>query len=173
MLVLTRKLQQQIKIGDGITVTILRVKGQTVRVGIEAPRDMRVVRGDLKPKSDAALTESDAATELILDDVPEVEELAFVVTGDDFDVENGAADVELVSAELTVDLPAKSVAADSAHSPSHSPSMARPPRKANPGQKSAGQPTTAPRLPQRKRFNRSSNPPLRVAMQSLSTTLAK
>ena len=72
MLVLTRKLQQQIKIGDGITVTILRVKGQTVRVGIEAPRDMRVVRGELKPKSDAALTESEAATELMLDDVPEV-----------------------------------------------------------------------------------------------------
>ena len=38
MLVLTRKLQQQIKIGEEITVTILRVKGHTVRVGIEAPR---------------------------------------------------------------------------------------------------------------------------------------
>jgi carbon storage regulator CsrA len=49
MLVLTRKFQQQIKIGDQITVTILRVKGQTVRVGIEAPRDVRVVRGELPP----------------------------------------------------------------------------------------------------------------------------
>ena len=47
MLVLTRKLQQQIKIGDQITVTILRVKGNTVRVGIDAPRDVRVVRGEL------------------------------------------------------------------------------------------------------------------------------
>ena len=47
MLVLTRKLQQKIKIGDAITVTILRVKGQTVRVGIEAPREVRVVRGEL------------------------------------------------------------------------------------------------------------------------------
>ena len=36
MLVLTRKLQQQVKIGDHITVTILRVKGHTVRIGIEA-----------------------------------------------------------------------------------------------------------------------------------------
>ena len=59
MLVLTRKLQQQIKIGDQITVTILRVKGNTVRVGIEAPRAVRVVRGEL-PKNGA---ESEAPSE--------------------------------------------------------------------------------------------------------------
>jgi carbon storage regulator len=53
MLVLTRKLQQQIKIGEQITVTILRVKGNTVRVGITAPRDVRVIRGEL-PKNGAA-----------------------------------------------------------------------------------------------------------------------
>jgi carbon storage regulator CsrA len=47
MLVLSRKRQQQIKIGEQITVTILRVQGNTVRVGIEAPRDIRVVRGEL------------------------------------------------------------------------------------------------------------------------------
>jgi carbon storage regulator CsrA len=52
MLVLTRKLQQQIKIGEQITVTVLRIKGNTVRVGIQAPREVRVVRGEL-PK-DAA-----------------------------------------------------------------------------------------------------------------------
>lgn len=54
MLVLTRKLQQQIRIGDQITVTILRVKGHTVRIGIEAPRDVRVVRGELPPKGDGS-----------------------------------------------------------------------------------------------------------------------
>jgi len=53
MLVLTRKLQQQIKIGEQITVTILKVKGNTVRVGISAPREVRVVRGEL-PKEGAA-----------------------------------------------------------------------------------------------------------------------
>lgn len=47
MLVLTRKLQQQIKIGGEITITILRVKGNTVRVGVQAPRDVRVIRGEL------------------------------------------------------------------------------------------------------------------------------
>ena len=54
MLVLTRKLQQQIKIGDQITVTILRVKGSTVRIGIDAPREVRVVRGELPPKCDGS-----------------------------------------------------------------------------------------------------------------------
>ena len=51
MLVLTRKLQEQIRIGNNITVTILRVKGNSVRVGIEAPRDVRVIRGELPPKA--------------------------------------------------------------------------------------------------------------------------
>lgn len=47
MLVLTRKMQEKIQIGDNVTITILRVKGQTVRVGIEAPRSLKVVRGEL------------------------------------------------------------------------------------------------------------------------------
>ncbi len=47
MLVLSRKTRQQIRIGDDITVTILVVKGQVVRVGIEAPRDVRVLRAEL------------------------------------------------------------------------------------------------------------------------------
>lgn len=49
MLVLTRKTQEKIQIGDNITITILRVKGQTVRVGIEAPRSTKVIRGELPP----------------------------------------------------------------------------------------------------------------------------
>jgi carbon storage regulator CsrA len=62
MLVLTRKLQQQVKIGDHITVTILRVKGHTVRIGIEAPRDVRVVRGELPPKDDISSAEPAEST---------------------------------------------------------------------------------------------------------------
>jgi len=56
MLVLSRKQQQQIKIGEEITVTILRVSGSTVRVGIQAPREVRVVRGEL-PKADSSQAE--------------------------------------------------------------------------------------------------------------------
>lgn len=47
MLVLTRKMDQKIKIGDQITITIIRVKGQCVRLGIEAPKEVPVVRSEL------------------------------------------------------------------------------------------------------------------------------
>ncbi len=47
MLVLTRKTKQQIQIGPNITITILQIKGQAVRVGIEAPRDVNVLRTEL------------------------------------------------------------------------------------------------------------------------------
>jgi carbon storage regulator CsrA len=47
MLVLTRKVQEQIQIGHNIKVTIVRVKGHSVRLGIEAPDNVRIVRGEL------------------------------------------------------------------------------------------------------------------------------
>lgn len=51
MLVLTRKAKQQIQVGDNIVITIVQVRGQAVRVGIEAPRDLRVVRGEIKEQA--------------------------------------------------------------------------------------------------------------------------
>jgi carbon storage regulator len=50
MLVLTRKSHEQIQIGDNITVTILRVKGGAIRVGIDAPRNVSVLRKELALK---------------------------------------------------------------------------------------------------------------------------
>lgn len=50
MLVLTRKAKQQIQIGPYVTITILQVKGQAVRVGIEAPKDVTVLRSELAAK---------------------------------------------------------------------------------------------------------------------------
>lgn len=47
MLVLTRKLGQSIHIGEGIVLEIVRVGPQTVRIGITAPSDVRIVRGEL------------------------------------------------------------------------------------------------------------------------------
>ena len=46
MLVLTRKQGEQIRIGDNVVLTVVRVKGQAIRLGIEAPQDVRVVRGE-------------------------------------------------------------------------------------------------------------------------------
>ena len=72
MLVLSRKLQQQIKIGDQITVTVLKVKGNTVRLGIDAPRNVRVVRGELPPEGQEvnATVELDVAAEVAAAVVP-------------------------------------------------------------------------------------------------------
>ncbi len=47
MLVLTRKPQEKIRIGDDITITVIKTKGKTVRIGIEAPSDVNVLRGEL------------------------------------------------------------------------------------------------------------------------------
>lgn len=47
MLVLTRKYQEKIRIGDNITITVLRTKGKAVRLGIEAPPEVSVIRGEL------------------------------------------------------------------------------------------------------------------------------
>ncbi|MDB5345234.1 MAG: carbon storage regulator-like protein [Schlesneria sp.] len=46
MLVLSRGLHDEIKIGDDIVVTVLRVSGGNVKIGITAPRSVRVMRGE-------------------------------------------------------------------------------------------------------------------------------
>lgn len=47
MLILTRKTDETIRIGDDVVITVVRVKGNSVRIGIEAPKGVRVVRSEL------------------------------------------------------------------------------------------------------------------------------
>jgi len=47
MLVLTRKPTQQIRVGDAIIITVVRVEGNKVRIGIEAPLDVPIMRGEI------------------------------------------------------------------------------------------------------------------------------
>ncbi len=49
MLVLTRKLMERLFIGDDICVTVVRLESGQVRLGIDAPRDIAVVRAELVP----------------------------------------------------------------------------------------------------------------------------
>lgn len=49
MLVLSRKKNQKIVIDGNIEIQVLQVKGNTIRLGITAPADVRVLRGELKP----------------------------------------------------------------------------------------------------------------------------
>lgn len=58
MLVLSRKTNDTIKIGDNIELRILEVKGDTVRIGIEAPKSVDILRGELVQSITDTNTES-------------------------------------------------------------------------------------------------------------------
>ena len=47
MLILTRQIGQVVKIGEGVKVTVLAVKGNQVRVGIDAPKSVAVHREEI------------------------------------------------------------------------------------------------------------------------------
>ena len=47
MLILSRKTDQQIKIGDDITITIIEIHDGQVRIGVEAPRNIKVFRQEV------------------------------------------------------------------------------------------------------------------------------
>ncbi len=49
MLVLSRRESQRIQLGESIVLTIVRVRGDRVRLGIEAPAGIRVLRAELEP----------------------------------------------------------------------------------------------------------------------------
>jgi carbon storage regulator len=54
MLVLSRRESERIKVGDSIVVTVVRVTGDKVRLGIEAPANMLVLREELDVSGPAA-----------------------------------------------------------------------------------------------------------------------
>ena len=58
MLVLSRKINETIKIGDDIEIRILEVKGDTVRIGIDAPKSVDILRGELVLSVSASNTEA-------------------------------------------------------------------------------------------------------------------
>ncbi|HEY5733572.1 MAG TPA: carbon storage regulator CsrA [Gammaproteobacteria bacterium] len=47
MLILTRRVGETLMIGDNVTVTVLRVKGNQVRLGVNAPKDVSVHREEI------------------------------------------------------------------------------------------------------------------------------
>lgn len=58
MLVLSRKESERIRLGDSIVLTIVRVSGDKVRLGIEAPPEILVLRDELQPHEQAALVQA-------------------------------------------------------------------------------------------------------------------
>lgn len=67
MLVITRKAGERINLGDDIIVTVLEVSGSSVRIGIEAPADVRIFRHEIW---EAAARENRAAAETSVDELP-------------------------------------------------------------------------------------------------------
>lgn len=51
MLVLSRRESERIRLGDSIVITVVRVAGDRVRLGIEAPADVLVLRGELEERA--------------------------------------------------------------------------------------------------------------------------
>ena len=65
MLILTRRVNETLNIGDDVQVTVLGVKGNQVRIGINAPRDVAVHREEiyLRIKREERLKKAGAADE--------------------------------------------------------------------------------------------------------------
>ena len=57
MLVLSRKETQRIRLGDDIVITVVRIGGDKVRLGIQAPKDMLVLRDELERLPASSATE--------------------------------------------------------------------------------------------------------------------
>jgi carbon storage regulator len=79
MLVLSRKQGEQIRIGDNIVITVQRLSGNRVSLGIEAPADCKIMRGELEAALEAVAagpaTEADRAPVAVARRAPVVESL--------------------------------------------------------------------------------------------------
>lgn len=73
MLVLTRKPEQSIVVGGEIEITILEVRGEQVRVGIKAPREVTIHRKEI---FDQIREENRSASDAPVISLPELEEVA-------------------------------------------------------------------------------------------------
>ena len=60
MLVLSRKVGERIWIGEDISITVVRITGGGVRIGIDAPSELPVVREELKKSLEETIAKSEA-----------------------------------------------------------------------------------------------------------------
>mgnify|MGYP003629929333 FL=1 len=62
MLVLTRKRDEVIQIGDNIVIKILKTGKGAIKIGIDAPENIRVIRGELLEENTPESIDSEAST---------------------------------------------------------------------------------------------------------------
>jgi carbon storage regulator len=66
MLVLTRKKSEMIRIGDNVVIKVISSGNGKVKIGIEAPNDVRVVRAELNTESDAPMMPTQTLRDRVL-----------------------------------------------------------------------------------------------------------
>jgi len=59
MLILTRRVGESLMIGDDVTITVLGVKGNQVRIGVKAPKEVAVHREEILNRIEEASAESE------------------------------------------------------------------------------------------------------------------
>jgi len=64
MLVLSRRETERVRLGDSIVLTIVRVSGDKVRLGIEAPADVLVLRDELQPHGEPVAEAGEASEDI-------------------------------------------------------------------------------------------------------------
>jgi len=64
MLVLTRKVGESVQINEEVTVTLVQVKGRQIRLGIKAPRHVKIFRTELLEDESAANNRDDFSEEI-------------------------------------------------------------------------------------------------------------
>ncbi|MEV6629806.1 carbon storage regulator CsrA [Actinoplanes sp. NPDC051470] len=69
MLVLTRRAGESVMIGDDVVITVLEARGDVIRLGIQAPRDVRVHREEVYRELQAANREAASPTDAVVDEL--------------------------------------------------------------------------------------------------------
>ena len=79
MLILSRKIDEKIKIGEDITITLIDVHGDQVKIGVEAPKNVKVFRQEvfdaIQKENKAAVANTEQTSKVAIDAVSALSKL--------------------------------------------------------------------------------------------------